>query len=348
MELQSYQKVIEYLNKKKRNKHLLLGNGFSVSYDRKIFSYNALSDFLNRTKNPLLIKLFNIINTTNFELIMNQLDIFYKLASEFVSDEDLAKKILVAIDELKESLIDAISELHPEHVFKIPEEKSNCCAAFIQEFISSGGHIFTTNYDLLLYWVLMCNQDKLSYIVDGFGREYIEQEEYTTDFEPEFGELEWGPNQEFQNIHYLHGALHLFDTGVSIIKETYDTDYLLTNIKKRIDNKQYPIFVTAGDGKQKLEHILHNQYLSYCYKKLSTISGSLVTFGFSFGRYDYHIIDAINKAAKQKIDDKLWSIYIGVYSEEDQKHIESIIHMFKCKVKMFDAKTVNIWDEICS
>jgi len=101
--------------------------------------------------------------------------------------------------------------------------------------------------------------------------------------------------------------------------------------------------VTAGDGKQKLEHILHNQYLNYCYKKLSSISGSLITFGFNFGKYDYHIIDAINKANRQGMKEKLWSVYIGVYSEENKKHIESIIPMFKCKVNLFDSKTVNVW-----
>jgi len=343
MEIDNYQNVISYLNKNKREKHLLLGNGFSMSYDKQIFSYNAFSDFIKKTDNQLLQKLFGIINTCNFELIMSQLDVFYELAVEFVADKGLAEKIMIATKSLKERLVDAISELHPEQVFKIPAEQSRNCALFLKEYLDSDGHIFTTNYDLLLYWVLMSNQKQLDNIVDGFGREYIEKDEYTEDFEPEFGDLEWGPNQEEQQVHYIHGALHLFDTGVSIIKETYDGEYLLKNIKDRIENKEYPVFVTAGDGQQKLAHILHNQYLDYCYKKLSSISGSLVTFGFNFGKYDHHIIDAINNANKQDMKEKLWSIYIGVYSEEGKKHIESIIPMFKCKVKLFDAKTVNIW-----
>lgn len=35
--LPSYQDVIKDLAKKKRQKHLLMGNGFSMSYDSKIF-----------------------------------------------------------------------------------------------------------------------------------------------------------------------------------------------------------------------------------------------------------------------------------------------------------------------
>lgn len=38
----SYSDVVKYLEKRKREKHLLLGNGFSIAYNPKIFSYNAL------------------------------------------------------------------------------------------------------------------------------------------------------------------------------------------------------------------------------------------------------------------------------------------------------------------
>lgn len=42
----TYAEVVESLSKKKRKVHLLLGNGFSMAYDPKIFSYNALYDFV--------------------------------------------------------------------------------------------------------------------------------------------------------------------------------------------------------------------------------------------------------------------------------------------------------------
>lgn len=67
MKLQTYQQILEHLKKEKREKHLLMGNGFSIAYDQKIFSYNALSDFIKKSDNSLLIKLFEIVNTYNFE-----------------------------------------------------------------------------------------------------------------------------------------------------------------------------------------------------------------------------------------------------------------------------------------
>lgn len=318
-----------------------------MAYDRKIFSYNALNNFIDNIDNELLKKLFNIINTKNFELVMLQLDNFCALAKEFSSDKKLESKIRKASIALKNSLIDAIQKLHPEHVFTIPEEKSRVCAEFLNTFLAENGHVFTTNYDILLYWVLMRNSDMINNPIDGFGREVEDTGEYVPEDELEYSELIWGKNKENQNVHYLHGALPLFDTGTSIIKEEYDSqNYLLQNIKQRIENKDYPVFVTAGNGKEKLTHIMHNQYLSFCYEKLCSIEGSLITFGFNFGKYDEHIIDAINVAAKQgkKISPKLWSIYIGIYSEANLKRIEGMKNKFKCKVNLYDAKTAPVWN----
>jgi hypothetical protein len=329
---------------KKRPFHLLLGNGFSMAYDPAIFSYNALYDFIETLDNDLLSKLFGILNTKNFETIMEQLDTFAALLDAFGSDAKLKEKVAIASVTLKQSLIDAVKALHPEHVFAVPQEKSDACARFLKQFLGSGGHIYTTNYDLLLYWVLMRNQVLES--IDGFGRDRENPDEYVPEDELEYSELRWGKYREEQVIFYVHGALPLFDTGVEIVKEEYDSShYLLENIGDRISRGEYPIFVTAGNGREKLIHIMHNRYLTHCYESLSNIEGSLVTFGFNFGEYDDHIIEAINAAAKfgRKHPPKLWSVYIGVYSPEDRKHIENISHRIKCKVHIYDAKTANVW-----
>ncbi|MBU3011121.1 DUF4917 family protein [Polaribacter vadi] len=347
-ELPSYKDVCEYLKKKKRTKHLLLGNGFSMSYDSEIFSYNALYSFIENLDNEVLTKLFNIINTKNFELVMQQIDNFIQMAEAFSSDKSFTEKLRIANKELQESLINAIKELHPEHVFEVPDEKSESCFKYLSDFLDNSGKIFSTNYDLLLYWVLMRNSSKNA--IDGFGKELENEEDVKRGAEPEFSELTWGPNKSEQSVFYVHGALHLFDSGIDIIKEIYSNNtYLLENIKKRLDNKHYPIFVTAGNGEEKLNHISHNKYLTDTYDELSSISGSLVTFGFNFGEYDNHIIEALNKASKFNKENrntgKLFSIYIGVYSESDLKHIESIQDKFDCKVNIYNASTAKIWNK---
>lgn len=340
--LQSFDDVINGLKEKRRVPHLLLGNGFSMAYNHEIFSYNALHRFIEDLDDDLISLLFNVIKTKNFELIMQQLDSFCELIEAFGSDKELLKKVELASEKLKKSLIDAVESLHPEHVFKLSNDEVNSCLNFISSFTDQNGCIFSTNYDLLLYWVLMRGQSQKA--IDGFGRDRLD--DASVGSEPEYSELRWGNNKKNQNIFYVHGALPIFDQGIHIIKEEYSgSKYLLENISARIDNSEYPIFVASGNGEEKLNHILHNRYLTNCYEKLCSIEGSLVTFGFNFGPYDHHIIDAINIAAKQgaRAGNKLFSIYIGVYSDEDKKHIERITPKFKCKVNLFDAKTARVW-----
>ncbi|AJC66175.1 DUF4917 family protein [Dickeya zeae] len=340
--LKTFPEIKEYLLSKKRAVHLLLGNGFSMAYNHEIFSYNALQKFIDEQRNPLISSLFRIVKTKNFELVMQQLDNFCELIETFGTYNELLDKVKKSSDSLKESLIDAVESLHPEHVFKLEDGQVEKCSNFLSFFTNNHGSIFSTNYDLLLYWVLM--RKGIKNAIDGFGRDRTDDGDSSN--EPEYSELRWGNNKNSQNIFYVHGALPIFDEGVHIIKEEYTGEnYLLNNIKNRIDNGHYPIFVASGNGEEKLNHILHNRYLTYCYESLCEIKGSLVTFGFNFGSYDYHIVDAINIAANQgrASGNKLFSIYIGVYSDEDRKHIERIQGEFKCKVILFDAKTANVW-----
>jgi hypothetical protein len=346
MKLETFDDVLASIKRNpNRRFNLLLGNGFSVAYDSGIFSYNALHDFVTKLKDKDLATIFGVIETRNFEVIMQYLDNFSALLKAFGADPALKKRVDTASTKLKASLLDAVKALHPEHVFMVPEEQSKACAAFLKRFLDTDGSIYSTNYDLLLYWILMRNS--IVKHVDGCGRELLNSnDELVPPEDQDWSDLIWGKHRNNQNIFYLHGALPFFDSGVAVVKEEYDVyNYLLQKISARMGKGEYPIFVTAGDGQQKLKHITHNQYLTYCYDSLCQAEGSLVTFGFGFGRYDEHIIDAINKAAKQgkNVPSKLWSIYIGVFSDEDRTHIDQIERKFRCKVHIYDAKTANVW-----
>lgn len=340
MDLLKYDDVLTHLEHEKRPKHLLLGNGFSMAYESSIFSYNALSRFITEQDDSELRELFDLVKTKNFEIIMQQLDFVREIIQKWGHDKALLTKVETAQASLKIKLLEAVKEMHPEHVFTIPEDKNSTCAQFLNRYLETGGNIFTTNYDLLLYWVLM--RGKLSGR-DGFGRDVEDHDGFVDESELEYSELRWGKHKDAQNIHYLHGALPLFDTGIDVVKEEYDGSYLLERIKQRIEKQEYPIFVTAGTGNEKLNHIKHNPYLAFCYDKLCSTGGSLISFGFQFGDMDAHIIEAINIAAKQEKSKRLWSIYIGVYNDADIRHMEKIEKHFKCKVRLFDVKTAHVW-----
>lgn len=344
----TYQDVLIKLgdrNHSRYNKHLIMGNGFSMAYDYNIFSYNALYDFIENLEDPTLSKLFKVINSKNFELIMRQLDNFIEIASAFDTDKKFIEALKEANQLLQKSLIDAVSTLHPEHVFEITEQKSKACFNFLSEFLDNNGKVFSTNYDLLLYWVLMRNKPDSSN--DGFGKEHLNPVETRRNQEDaEYGELYWGKYKDEQTVFHVHGTLPIFDTGTEIEKAVYNQrQFLLENIKERMENKDYPVFVTAGDGNEKLKQIYHNRYLTHCYNELSDLKGYLISFGFNFGEYDHHIIKAVNKAAKRgaQSGEKLFSIYIGVYSEDDLEYIKSIQGKFDCKVNVYNSQTANIW-----
>lgn len=338
-------KAIEAKHKRdKRKFSLLLGNGFSMAYDPGIFSYNALNDFVRKQDNEVLRRLLDVVAITDFERVMQHLDVLLRICELFDDGDTVRKRVVSAKEALQQGLLEAIKELHPEHVFKVSDDKCDACAVFLKHFLDSDGSLFTTNYDLLLYWVLM-RKDLLA--VDGFGRDREDGgDEFTPSEEREYSELRWGRNQD-QNVFYLHGTLPLFDTGTEVVKEEYDGEkYLLEKIEARMASGHYPVFVTAGDGNQKLEHIRHSHYLSDAYAHLEHLSGSLVTFGFNFGPQDEHIIRAINIAAKRPKSDRLWSIYIGVYSDEDRARIEGMEDRFKCKVRIYDSRTAPVWGPV--
>ena len=296
MKVEKYYDCLEELRGKRRSISLLLGNGFSMAYKPKIFSYNALQTFIAEFSDPLINHLFEVVKSKNLEVIMQQLHVLSDLLGVFGDYPDLKERVAAADQSLRKCLINAVQTLHPEHVFTVPEEQIASCHTFLDSYLSGDGSIFTTNYDILLYWVLLRSGNQNH--KDGFGYELENPEEKDPDEQIRSDILTWGPNVGGQNVHYLHGALHLFDNGIDIEKEMYDSaGYLLQHIEGRMGNEKYPIFVTAGDSNDKLAQIKHNRYLDYCYQRLCKVQGSLIAFGFNFGVYDYHIIEAINEAA---------------------------------------------------
>ena len=267
MKLQTYQQILEHLKKEKREKHLLMGNGFSIAYDQKIFSYNALSDFIKKSDNSLLIKLFEIVNTYNFEQIMQQLNMSKKIISVFDSKSQGLQEIDKSIELLKEALISAVKALHPEYVFSIPEEKSTACARFLSDYLGTNESIFTTNYDILLYWVLMRNE--IPNCIDGFGRDLEnDDDEYIPEEDLEYSELRWGKHKDIQNIFYLHGALPIFDTGIDIIN---DFNGFTSEGKLKLVEKYKPALVVMNNGRFDKIPNLKNYLEDYFDKRVKAI-----------------------------------------------------------------------------
>jgi hypothetical protein len=254
---------------------ILLGNGFSIAQAGATFSYKALLDRSGLQEGSAIRKVFATLKTFDFEEVMRALE-HAALIETAYGDAKKAKQFQDDAIKVREALIHAVRQVHPGAKFDIPVIQLDTCADFLDHFES----IFTLNYDLLLYWVILQRKRNRS---DGFA----------------FGE-EVDGFRTFQtaapcNTYYLHGALHLFlGERRGTKKRVVTGETIIDDIEKTIRARnQLPLFVAEGLSGQKHARINSVPYLRRCYQKLMDSTGSLFVFGHSAGDSDRHVYGAI-------------------------------------------------------
>ena len=123
--------------------------------------------------------------------------------------------------------------------------------------------IFTTNYDLLLYWIIL-KINKLR------GKNVFKDYFWTLDgcYDPNDNRLIG------KGIHYLHGAFHL--NKLSHYR-TYKQKYsAILKIEEIIERSRGLTCITLGNYREKKEKITEDLYLHFCLEKLKEVKGSLV------------------------------------------------------------------------
>lgn len=334
-EFLKYDEVIRRTENGKR--YLLLGNGFSIAYD-KIFSFKNLFDYaVNKNLiivNSSLYNIFYDFTTYDFERVIKKLEESIIIYYRYHNYPYYYSYLDWDINNLKNILINVLSELHPEHAASLNEFNYGYVKNFIKEYDS----IFTLNYDLLLTWATLELQydsnikNRRLNVNDGFRRPT--------------GNLTFIENNLEQTIYYLHGALHIFDEGIEITKITskYGDNSLIHQIRGNIINySKYPLFVSEGTSKNKLLKIKKNIYLNHCYNSLKNLSlynnnDSLIIFGTLLKSNDNHILEAIKQ-------NNIKNIYIGVSSYD--KILAECSHVFKelknKNLHFYDYNTVDVW-----
>jgi hypothetical protein len=329
----------EALTQAEGRKHLLLGNGFSRACRNDIFAYDALfqrADF--SALPPTARSAFDSLGTTDFEVVMRALRTSHSLVRLYEPDNaSLAANLLRDAEGLREVLAQAIAQNHPARPNEISSESYEACRTFLHHFDS----IYTLNYDLLLYWALM--QTKVLPDVrsdDGFrtpnegGAEYVTWDVEKTDR---------------QNIFYLHGALHLYDAGYELKKYTWANTgiALIDQIRAALRENMYPLIVAEGASSEKLNRILHSNYLGRGYRSFAKIGGSLFIYGHSMRENDDHWFRLIEKG-------KLRRIFVGVFGVPNSLANSALINKaarlqelrsrgIPLQVAFFDTATANIW-----
>ncbi|UNM08200.1 MAG: DUF4917 family protein [Planctomycetales bacterium] len=296
----------------KGKRHLLMGNGFSLALNPKLFNYGSLLDEATESGKLQgeLRKTFDELNTTDFEVVMRNI----RNAAQLVELYEPANLLLV--NKLKEDeknlqriLVDTITQRHPALPTDIKDTEYESCISFLGNF---NGTKYSLNYDLLLYWTYMKAEGRLN-CRDGFR----EPEEGDTNY------VEWDLGSSHDcDIVYLHGALHLFDTGQRVKKLTWSRTHvpLHTQITSALADGEYPVIVSEGEYEQKRERILHNAYLARSFSSFcNKAAGSLFAYGVAFKDNDEHIRHAIAYG-------RIKELFIGLYGDCNAPENQQIIH----------------------
>lgn len=310
---------------------ILLANGFSQAWNHRIFNYSNLLAAANFGPRDVQIKsLFEKICTFDFEVIMRQLVSAEIVCEEYGFDALKIKELKEDQEEIKKSLIKAISETHPHLPSEISDEQYEC----VRKFTSGFKKVFTVNYDLLFYWAR--------------NKKNIEPKNYKTD-DGFRAPLQWEGYGTDQDVYFLHGGLHIYDSEVCIKKHASNragSISIIEQVKENLDAGKFPLFVSEPTHEKKAQKIEHNPYLNYCFQALKELTGSLFIYGHSMDENDQHIF-------KQIKGSKINKIFISIFGDENsdeniktKANARTFLERPDVEIHFFQAETTPIWATI--
>jgi hypothetical protein len=304
---------------------LLVGSGFSAALDRR-YLYTSLYEQAD-VLTPALKMIFQELETKDFEEVIRAIRHANVICDVYQKNVAFDPEIQT----VKCALLQAISKVHHSHQAEISETKARQCYVFLKNFTE----VFTLNYDLLPYWVLMRNSHENTF-KDGFGYASGEGRDFLRSSVHE------------ANFHYLHGALHLYERDGFTYKLNFKAQndrkyYLIEQIKSNLSENRFPLFVSEGRPADKVKHIQSNSYLSEALQKLKTTGQAqktaLFTYGVSFNISDRHILEALSQSGCH-------SFFIGVYGRNATSQLNYNVTKVlnsSFNVKFYDTSKFSPW-----
>lgn len=324
-------------------RHLLLGNGFSIACRPDIFVYEKLfeqADFSILSSSAKAA--FEALKTTDFERVIKALRDAAALAMLYGACTAQVQAMLEDANALKELLVQTIAQSHPALPGEITDSEYAACQRFLDNFHTT----YTFNYDLLLYWAHMHreNRDEVQ-SDDGFR---TSQSDIESGIPSDYVVWESGQSHD-QNMWFLHGALHVFDSGTEIQKYTWSRTgvRLIEQIREALSRDLFPLFVAEGSSAEKFERIRHSDYLAKAYRSFQEIQHCLFVYGHSLAANDEHYLHRIEKG-------KLAHIYVGLYGDPESVINRRIIKRAKAmsvarrgkrelKMDFYDSASATVW-----
>lgn len=325
MALQSYQeardKVVEGTPLS-----ILMGNGFSQGWSYQIFNYeNLYNNAVFGTSDQKLRQIFDNLDTYDFESVMRALESAESVCTIYDVDQSKIDEISEDKEALKAALISVISNTHPERSSNVETNQYEKAKPFIMGF----NNIFTVNYDLLVYWII----NKKDIVPEGYHH-----------FNDGFSSTNWVGWPD-QCIYFLHGGLHLYDTGLEVRKHTFNyhiDESIIDKVRENLNRGKFPLFVSEPTSDKKLEKIRKSSYLSDCYSALGELEGVLFIHGHSMAENDQHIFKKINSSSVSKV-------FISIFGDENsdsnlQTKANAKRFINRKNIEFYQAESAQIWN----
>ena len=122
---------------------------------------------------------------------------------------------------------------------------------------------------------------------------------------------------------------------------------LIEQIRNALEINLFPLFVAEGTSKEKLDRIMHREYLAKGKRSFSSVQGALFIHGHSLATNDDHFLKVIEKG-------KIKHIYVGLFGEEDSDNNKAIksralrmahnrAQSKPLKISFYDSETAHVW-----
>ncbi len=302
---------------------LLIGNGASCAIADS-FRYSSLRERATAgIPHPLTDAdkaLFAEFDTDSFEDVLAALWISTRTARVLsLGRLTLVRRYL----HVRRSLIEAVQRIH----LAWSEELRDKALRPRRLYLRSLDSVYSTNYDLLLYWTIMSGVGVAPGFVDFFWSN-------PPAFNPSDTGIGWW-NAGATKVYYLHGGLHLFRNRSGFSRKQVAS---VGSLLDRVGRPFAPLYVAEGASARKLRAILRSDYLHFALDRFRTHAGALVVFGHSLQEQsDGHLVAAMQSWTRRQV-----AISVVGSLTDDQRRAEKlrIMRLFpRLVLQFYDAST---------
>lgn len=297
---------------------LLLGNGLSINLWQG-FRYGSL--FTEAELDSIAREVFLDLETTNFEAALECIHHSRVVLHALGQQTDDVDRLYAHV---RDSLFETVARTH------VPWDRfPSATHTLIAEALNGFDSVFTTNYDLSLYWSHLENRDLVE-LVDFMWNPGATFDPHNVDVR----------SRGATPIYYLHGAVHLWqDEAGNNGKWTSAEGGNLLNLAAKYPptSGRRPLFISEGTSKAKARSIQRSAYLAFCRDALTDDDSNTVVFGHSLSEPDLHIIEALDRGRPRMIAVSLYP------SDDPGEVVEDKVRIARAltrhRVLFFDSTT---------